>query len=182
MQKVLGDRNKDPRLFLLFQYFQPPTILFAELRPYTSLPAKLTDKLTLQGSWFAEIADPTKSFSAAAQNMTRLVSVLGEERARCLWQVFFFPNWNWKLLRAVTLGWSGLLSTRLLVFYAMHLWHRTSEQSSQCGCSKTLHLSLLLDIFFLSIITQLQDRFIPFSSRCSQQMNVCVILSSHCDN
>lgn len=91
MQKVLGDRNKDPRLFLLFQYFQPPSILFAELRPYTSLPAKLTDKLTLQGSWFAEIADPTKSFSAAAQNMTRLVSVLGEERARCLWQVFFFP-------------------------------------------------------------------------------------------
>lgn len=88
-KKSLAMEIKIPRLFLLFQCFQPPSILFAELSPYTILPAKLTDKLTLQGSWFAEIADPTKSFSAAAQNMTRLFSVLGEERARCLWQVFF---------------------------------------------------------------------------------------------
>lgn len=86
--------KKNPRLFFfLFQMcFLPSSVVFADLSPFMWLATKLVDKLTFQGSWFAEIAEPAKCLSPAALSMTRLFSDLGEKAGRCLWQVSFLPQ------------------------------------------------------------------------------------------
>lgn len=72
--------------------FLPSSVVFADLSPFMWLATKLVDKLTFQGSWFAEIAEPAKCLSPAALSMTRLFSDLGEKAGRCLWQVSFLPQ------------------------------------------------------------------------------------------
>lgn len=175
-KKNLSNRSKKRKiqdLLFLFQCFQPPTVLFAELSLGWCLPAKHTDKVTLQGSCFAEIADQTKTFSAAVRNMTILFSVLGEEWARCLSQLLFG-----------TLDWSGLLSAMHLVFHAMHLGHQPSGRATNTDAKRRfISVCFFSDFFYFSEHNYTAARQIYsllLGGVASKWMSV--ILPSQCNN
>lgn len=132
---ILSNSSKKIQHFSFYFNVFSHRVLFAELSPYWCLPAKITDKLTLQGSWFAEIADPTKNFFCCCSEYDQIILRPWRRMSEMpLATRFFFSKL--KLENTATLDWSGLLSALHLVFYAMHLWHQAISRAANTDAKR----------------------------------------------